>query len=362
MVSQAHSHSDAQNLIRGQYETILEALPCYLTIQDSSLEVAWANKAAREDFGSPNGRKCYEFYRLEKSRCTDCPVRKTFQDRQTYSEQVTLRSRNGSRATYLFHTAAINDEHGAVAFVVQTGVDVSSITDIQKQLILLGETVAGMAHSIKNIMMGLEGGIYVVNKGLEAKNEDEIRDGWEMVLLNFDKISHIVKDILYCSKPRQPNFQAIQPNDTIRQVLELYRETALSYHIEIVLDLKEDLPVALIDPAELHTVLCNLVSNALDACKLDLWKDSHLVEIRSRTGPDGSTVIEVADNGIGIGKDIRQHMFEELFSSKGDQGTGLGLMVTQKIMREHGGSITFRSRPGQGTTFVATFPRRDPPS
>jgi len=210
-------------------------------------------------------------------------------------------------------------------------------------------------------MMGLEGGIYVVNKGIEAKNQDEIREGWEMVLLNFDKISHLVKDILYCSKAREPNFRVIQPNDTIREVYKLYRETAISYHIEIVLDLKEDLPAAVIDPAELHTVLSNLVSNALDACKLDLWKDSHVVEIRSRTGADGSTVIEVADNGIGIGKDVKQHMFEELFSSKGDQGTGLGLMVTQKIMREHGGSITFRSRPGQGTTFVATFPRRDPP-
>lgn len=361
MLSRAHIGRDAQNIMRDQYETILEALPCYVTVQDRSLGVAWANRVAREDFGSPDGRKCHEFYGLEKSRCADCPVQKSLQDGQGHSEEVTLRSRNGSRTTCLFHTAAITDEHGAVVFVVQTGVDVSSIADVQKQLIFLGETVAGMAHSIKNIMMGLEGGIYVVNKGIEARNQDEIRDGWEMVLFNFDKISHIVKDILYCSKPRQPNFQVIQPNDTIREVYKLYRETALSYNIEIALDLKEDLPAAVIDPAELHTVLSNLVSNALDACKLDLWKDSHLVEISSRTGPDGSTVIEVADNGIGIGKDVRQHMFEELFSSKGDQGTGLGLMVTQKIMREHGGSITFRSRPGQGTTFVATFPRRDPP-
>ena len=67
-----------------------------------------------------------------------------------------------------------------------------------------------MAHSIKNIMMGLEGGIYVVNKGIEAKNQDEVKEGWEMVLLNFDKISHIVKDILYCSKEREPNLQRDQ--------------------------------------------------------------------------------------------------------------------------------------------------------
>jgi signal transduction histidine kinase len=69
----------------------------------------------------------------------------------------------------------------------------------------------------------------------------------------------------------------------------------------------------------------------------------------------------VADNGIGIDKDLKEHVFEDFFTSKGGKGTGLGLMVTQKILREHGGNITFRSRPGEGTTFVATFPRQNTP-
>ena len=117
----------------------------------------------------------------------------------------------------------------------------------------------------------------------------------------------------------------------------------------------------MIDPSGLHAVLTNLVSNAMDACKIDLWKDDHLVELRTRRGKDGSTVIEVADNGVGIEKELKEHVFEDFFTSKGDKGTGLGLMVTQKILREHGGHITFRSRPGQGTTFVATFPKRKLP-
>ena len=68
----------------------------------------------------------------------------------------------------------------------------------------------------------------------------------------------------------------------------------------------------------------------MDACKIDVWKDTHLIELRTHKGHDGSTVIEVADNGIGIDKDLKEHVFEDLFSSKGDKGTGLGLMVTQK--------------------------------
>jgi signal transduction histidine kinase len=348
-----------RTLTNEQRERLLDALPCYAVLLDRNRNVLWANRLAVHDFHPGKGKKCWDFYGIDKSRCSDCPAQKTFQDGDIHSKEMTVITRNGSRITVLANSSAILDNNGKVGAVLATTVDITPIKEIQRQLILLGQTVAGMAHSIKNIMMGLEGGIYVVNKGIEAKNQNEVKDGWEMVLLNFDKISHIVRDILYCSKERVPDFQIARPNEIIRQVYDLFKETARSYHIDVTLDLEDKLQEAVIDPSGLHTVLSNLVSNALDACKQDVWKDSHLVEIRSRKGPDGSTVIEVADNGVGIDKELKNHVFEDFFSSKGDQGTGLGLMVTQKIMREHGGNITFRSRPGEGTTFVATFPGRE---
>jgi len=338
---------------------ILDALPCYVTVQDRKLKVLWCNALTRRDFGSNSGKSCYELYGIGPGRCPDCPVEKTFSDGLSHSREMTLITKAGARINVIVNTSPVTNDRGEIASVVETGVNITSIKDIQKQLILLGQTVAGMAHSIKNIMMGLEGGIYVVNKGIEDKQPDEVKEGWEMVLLNFDKIAQIVKDILYCSKEREPNLQVIEPNRVAQEVYELFHDSAARYSIKIGLDLDEKLTTAVIDPAGLHTVLSNLVSNAMDACKLDLWKDEHLVEIRTRKGRDGATVIEVADNGIGIGKNLRGHMFEDFFTSKGDKGTGLGLMVTQKIMREHGGSITFRSRPGRGTTFVASFPHRD---
>lgn len=344
-----------------QYRRLLDALPCYVTLLDKDLKVIWANTLALRDFGPGIARDCLTFYGLDKPRCTECPVRKTFEDGGVHSKEMLFTTRTGERVQALVNSSPVLDDKGTVAAVVEMGVDISSVKEIQRQLILLGETVAGMAHSIKNIMMGLEGGIYVVNKGLEAKNQAEVKDGWEMVLFNFDKISQIVKDILYCSKERVPDFKAVRPNEIVEQVYDLFKDTAARYSIELKLDLDPKLGEAVIDPAGLHTVVSNLVSNALDACKMDIWKDTHLVEIRSRVGRKHSTVIEVADNGVGIDKELKSHVFEEFFSSKGDQGTGLGLMVTQKILREHGGTITFRSRPSQGTTFVATFPHREAP-
>jgi signal transduction histidine kinase len=345
-----------------QQSKLLDALPCYALLLDRNRNVLWANNPTLRDFGPVKGKKCWSLYGVGKTACPDCPVEKTLQDGEIHTKELTVIAGSGSRVTLLEHSSAVYDDDGKMGAVLATSVNITPVKEIQKQLILLGETVAGMAHSIKNIMMGLEGGIYVVNKGIEAKDQNEVKEGWEMVLLNFDKISHIVKDILYCSKERVPNFQLVRPNELVRQVFDLFKETAQRYHIELNLDPDDKLQEAVLDPSGFHTVLSNLVSNALDACKLDIWKDSHLVEIRSRAGANGSTIVEVADNGVGIDKDLKAHVFEDFFSSKGDQGTGLGLMVTQKIMREHGGSITFRSRSGTGTTFTATFPRRQLPT
>ena len=341
------------------YRRLLDALPCYVTLQNRELSVLWCNELYQRDFGVPSGKTCYEFYGIDKTKCTECPVEKTFVDGLTHTKEMMVKTKGDRRLNVLIYSSPVRDENGEIVSVLETAVNTTSIKDIQKQLILLGQTVAGMAHSIKNIMMGLEGGIYVVNKGIEDKSQDEIKEGWEMVLLNFDKISHIVKDILYCSKEREPNLQEIGPNDVVREVYKLFKSMASKYAIEIKLDLDDKVKEAVIDPEGLHTVLSNLVTNAMDACKIDLWKDEHLIEMRTRKGRNGSTIIEVADNGIGIDKDLKEHVFEEFFSSKGDKGTGLGLMVTQKIMREHGGKITFRSRPNRGTTFVVTFPRKE---
>ncbi len=345
---------------RFDYRQILSRLPCYVVILDSALTVVWSNELAKKDFGHHLNVKCREFYRLRKSQCQDCPVKMSLQDGLHHSTEKTLADVHGNRIHVLCFSEPLRDDNGQITHVVETSVDITSVKDLQKQLILLGQTVAGMAHSIKNIMMGLEGGIYVVNKGIEDDDRQQVIDGWDMVLLNFDKISNIVKDILYCSKERPPNLQHVNPHAIATEVYELFKTTAASYAVSINLDLDDQIRDAMLDPAGIHTVLSNLVSNAIDACKMDIFKDEHAVEIRSRKAGDGAVVFEVADNGVGIDRKVKDHVFEDFFSSKGDKGTGLGLMVTQKIIREHGGNITFRSRPGQGTTFIVTFPQHPP--
>lgn len=337
---------------------ILDALPCYVTLHDSEMRVIWCNSIHRRDFGESKKQVCSKIYKLNKSQCADCIVRRTLEDGQGHSRELLLMTKTGHRLNVLAHSAPFYNSGRDLTGVIVTKVNVTSLKEMQKQLIMVGQTVAGMAHSIKNIMMGLDGGIYIVNGGIKDNDQNEIKDGWEIVLLNFEKLSRLVKDILYCSKEREPNYKLINPNSVVTDVYNLFKDLATRYSIDITLDLDPNLEQAVIDPDGLHTVLANLVTNAMDACKMDLWKDTHLIEIRTKEDVDGSTIVEVADNGMGIDKELKNQVFEDFFTSKGDKGTGLGLMVTQKILKEHGGGITFRSRPSVGTTFVAKFPRR----
>ncbi|MEJ2189034.1 MAG: HAMP domain-containing sensor histidine kinase, partial [Acidobacteriota bacterium] len=205
----------------------------------------------------------------------------------------------------------------------------------------------------------LEGGIFIVNDVLESDDRNSIDEGWEMVERNVHKVSGIVKDLLYCSKEREPRFTPdVCPHDIVEEVAELYASRMGDTEIVIDTDLEEPRHRGTFDADGLNNLLCNLVANAIDACRFDPseTKDGHVVTLRCRRNGDGSTVLAVEDNGAGIPDDLNSKVFQDFFSSKGTEGTGIGLLVVQKIAEEHGGTVTFDSRPGEGTVFTVVIP------
>ena len=108
----------------------------------------------------------------------------------------------------------------------------------------------------------------------------------------------------------------------------------------------------------IRSMLVNLIENSVDACRLD-DKQDHEVSIRLAGLPD-HIQYEVQDNGIGMDQETQEMAFSLFFSSKGAEGTGLGLFIAEKIARSHGGSIDLESTPGVGTRFVVNLPRERP--
>jgi two-component system NtrC family sensor kinase len=226
-----------------------------------------------------------------------------------------------------------------------------------ERLAATGQTVAGMAHAIKNILGGLKGGRFMVNKGLELNERQYLWDGWAMVERNIEKVARLSLDLLNFCRDREPELEQIDPNGPVREVFDLYRERANQLGIRLNLDLEETRALAKLDPQGMHEVLANLVSNAIDACALaDPPPAQPEIVLRSRYRPEGGLLLEVRDNGPGIPEDVRKKLFTIFFSTKGSRGTGLGLLLSQKIVQEHGGEIRVQSAPGQGATFQIFLP------
>ncbi len=226
----------------------------------------------------------------------------------------------------------------------------------------VGQTVAGLAHAIKNIAGGLRGGVFVVEKGLELGNDEYLRRGWDMVKTDVARIRAMALDLLNYSKERVPDYQFCNPNDVVREVLTLMGPRAEKYEVTLEADLDAGLPAAWFDPDAIHRCLTNLVTNAIDACAdVACEERGGRVVVRSFAPAQEHYVVgyEVWDNGCGIPEEMMPRVFQRFFSTKGTKGTGLGLMITKKIVDEHGGDIEVRSDPGKGTRFVIRLAAAD---
>ena len=195
--------------------------------------------------------------------------------------------------------------------------------------------------------------------GLNQDQNPIIRRGWGIVEKNQAKIYDLVMDMLTFSKEREPSFQTGQLNSTVADVLELMLARSAEFKVQLESNLDPNLPEFLFDSEGIHRALLNLVTNGIDAAA-----ESENARVRVATSRDATqehAYIKVQDNGPGIKPEDLPQLFQAFASTKGIRGTGLGLPVSEKIVREHHGQIHVESIPGQGTTFTIELPmNRDP--
>jgi signal transduction histidine kinase len=218
----------------------------------------------------------------------------------------------------------------------------------------MGQTIATLSHHIKNILQGVRGGSYLIDMGLKDHNEELVRKGWGIVEKNQQRIYHLVMDMLTFSKERQPALKLADLNETVADVCELLATRATELGVALHWSPVAGLPEMNFDPEGIHRAVLNIVGNALDAVE---GREGGVVRVA--TGFDaeaGMVSVMVADNGPGISADLVPQLFNIFESTKGARGTGIGLAVSQKIIREHGGDIFVESRPGEGARFTLEWP------
>lgn len=283
------------------------------------------------------------------------------QDMKTWRETYVL-GKHGDKIPVKFSGTVLYKDGeviGSVGFLH----DLREIKQLQQELIkserlaATGQTAAGLAHGIKNILGGLKGGVYIVDNALKKENMHSLRTGWDMVHRNIERISGLAMDLLNYSKEREPEYEKCSPNAIAEEVCKLMDLKAKESGVEIVRDFDPTMGDVSLDPKGIHRCLLNLVSNAIDAAIFDEDEGKgHLVRVTTRRESDEAFILQVSDNGCGMDEAVRKQIFSSLFSTKGSRGTGLGLLITQKTVHEHGGTIKVDSEPGKGSTFVIRLP------
>jgi signal transduction histidine kinase/pSer/pThr/pTyr-binding forkhead associated (FHA) protein len=223
---------------------------------------------------------------------------------------------------------------------------------LNERLAAMGQAISGLSHYIKNIVAAMDTSHAMVEKALAAEDLSIINRVWKILRRSNQRISNLVLDMLAYSKDRKPDIQPCPINEVCKEAAELCHDRIKTKHGKLQLDLDPKLPRILADPQGIHRCLLNLLTNAIDA----LDEEGGEVKISTEKHGEGEVLITVEDNGSGIPEEICQRIFDVFFSTKGSQGTGLGLAVTKKIIEEHGGSIEVQSKEDQGTKFSIQLP------
>jgi signal transduction histidine kinase len=222
----------------------------------------------------------------------------------------------------------------------------------QKQLLMadklsaLGRTAAGLAHEIKNPLAAIKGMTQAID--LNPNDPEIMNDFKKVVPKEIDRLSVLIDNLTRLGRSPKLQFSQVNVNELVENILKLFESRCQNQNIAIIRKF-DNLPAMKADPEQLTQVFTNLFLNAIQAMPRggDLTVAGAVL--------NDKVVIDIVDTGYGIPEDKLKDVFEPFFTTK-DEGMGLGLAITYKIIKDHGGDIEVESRVGQGTKFMILLP------
>lgn len=211
---------------------------------------------------------------------------------------------------------------------------------------------AGVAHEIGNPLNSLNIHLQLMErelKSLPAKKADRLREDIRIARDEVNRLDKIINQFLRAIRPTRPDLQRVSANDVIRDTLALLKRELADRDILVEEELSDTLPKTLLDRSQLTQAFYNIIRNALHAMGA-----GGILRIRTEAR-DTHVIVSFIDTGHGIAPEQIAKIFEPYYTTKED-GSGLGLMIVQRIVREHGGTIEVESDLGRGTAFRIKLP------
>jgi PAS domain S-box-containing protein len=221
-----------------------------------------------------------------------------------------------------------------------------------ENLASLTTLAAGVAHEIKNPLGSIGIHIQLVEKALkepEKMDSDKVQSYLAVVNEEVERLNKIVVDFLFAVRPMNVNLEERAMNSVVREVLEFVGHELQQAGIEIESLLAEDLPNLELDEKYLKQAIMNIVKNAMSA-----MPEGGTLRVATQRRGD-QVELQISDTGVGMSEEVQQKIFEPYFTTR-DYGSGIGLTLVYKVVKEHNADVTVRSQPEKGSTFTITFP------
>jgi len=224
----------------------------------------------------------------------------------------------------------------------------------QEKLAAVGLLASGLAHEIGNPLASIQA--ICDNMLRKAETDPAVAQKFTRVREQVVRITKIVQQLVNYARPAPPNWQPVDLAELLDSTLAIARLSRSAKMVNVTVELSPELPQVVVIRDQLSQVFLNLFLNAIDA----MQSQGGELRIRAEQLPGGKVIVEISDNGCGISPENQKNLFTPFFTTKEvGKGTGLGLHVSDGIIRRHGGEIRVRSEAGVGTVFIIELPRRE---
>lgn len=228
---------------------------------------------------------------------------------------------------------------------------------MQDKMASLGRVAAGIAHEIRNPLTGITTHVYMLRRYAEAPDvspthRQQLQEIIEALQSASDRIEAVIRRVMDFSKPSAPKLLPININDAIKTAINLAATTLRKSSITLQIDLWSDPMPCRADRSLIEQALLNLLINAAQA--MVGWEGRKIIAVQSRV-ERGSVVVVVGDSGPGIAPENRPKIFDPFFTTKSD-GSGIGLSLCQRIITDHGGSLSVGTSVLGGAEFIIELP------
>lgn len=340
--------------MRAFTDILVSSLPVGLIATDSSGTIQVCNEAAAEMLGSGRDTILGKLpYAVLPQGMAQLFAGSRQEGKLQRQGEFVLENTDGKPRVLHLASVGVQDDEQNFAGEVLLIRDLTDVKQLEKELqrserlAAIGKMAAGVAHELRNPLSSIKGlAVLLQSSFAEPGKEAETAD---VLVKEVERLNRSIGELLDYAKPGQLNRQPASIGEILMKTLSLVQMDAEAYGITVELSQQQDLPEIMVDSDKLKQVFLNLLLNAVQA-----MPEGGTLGVRLAKN-EGGLVIVIRDSGVGILPENLPRVFDPYYTTKND-GTGLGLAMSAKIVEEHGGRIKIASNPGEFTEVRVTLP------